>query len=108
MSSARIQHIKLQTIKLEPTIQWKNNASCVDLREMAKAAKLGLDCGRDRTMEFMPTTGYHDWVHFAFVITKLYNRDRSDDAPELLCMIRTAYIIYLFLFKIHRLSEFPV
>lgn len=97
MSSARIQHIKLQTLKLEKTIKWKTNAQCADLDEMVRAAKLKLDCGKDRTMELMPTTGFHEWVRFAYVITALYNRDRPDGAPQLLCLIRTAFIIIYFI-----------
>ena len=93
MKSETIQHIKLQTLKYKEIIQWKTNASCQTLKEAARAAKLGLDCGKNKTMELMPATNFHEWVHFAYVITKLYNRDRPDDAPELLCMIRTAYII---------------
>ena len=56
MSSERIKKIKLQTIKLQSKIRWKNNANCADLSEMVRAAKLNLDCGIDRTMELMPST----------------------------------------------------
>ena len=92
MTSARIQHIKLQTLKLEPTIKWRSNAQCDDLDEMTRAAKLNLDCGKIRTMELMPSTDFHQWVRFAYVITALYNRDRPEGAPQLLCLIRTAFI----------------
>ena len=108
MSSERIKKIKLHTIKLQSKIKWRNNANCADLSEMVRAAKLNLDCGLDKTMELMPLTCFHQWVHFAFVITKLYNRDRPDDAPQLLCMIRMAYtnVYYLFINSDH--TVFPV
>ena len=98
MSSARIQQIKLQTIKFQTQIRWKSNATCDNINEMVRAAKMDLDCGLERTLELMPTTCFHSWVHFAFVITRLYNRDRPANAPQLLCMIRMAYYLFIYLF----------
>ena len=90
MDDARITKIKLQIIKYKDKIQWKSNAICNDVGELARAAKLNLDAGKDRTLELMPAQGFHEWVKYASTFTRLVNRDRPEDEPELLDIIRTA------------------
>ena len=90
MNDERISRIKLQIIKYQDKIQWKTNATCNDIDELARAAKMNLDAGKEKTLALMPTQGFHDWVKFTFVFTRLLNRDRPEDAPELLDILRTA------------------
>ena len=90
MNNTRIAKIKLQISKYENEIKWKSNAVCNDLDELARAAKMNLDAGKEQTLALMPGQGFHDWVTYAFVFTRLINRDRPEGAPELLDIIRKA------------------
>ena len=83
--------MKPRVAKYQQLIQWKNNAVCNTLDEMVQAAKLGLDCGLEKTVELTPDSGFHKWVSFCFIHTKLYNRDRPAGTPVLLCIIRTVF-----------------
>ena len=89
MDENRINQIKLKLLKYNDLIAWKNNATCTSVSEMVAAAKMNLDCGKDKTILLMPNKGFHAWVAYCFVYTRLYNRDRPDDEPELLDIIRT-------------------
>ena len=105
MDDTRIAKIKLQIIKYQDKIQWKSNAVCNDIDELVRAAKMNLDAGKEQTLALMPAQGFHDWVKFSFTFTRLVNRDRPDDAPELLDIIRTAIKqkwtpVYLFIYLI--------
>ena len=91
MNNDKLAVLKPRITKYQQLIQWKNNAECNTLDEMVQAAKLGLDCGIEKTNELMPDSGFHKWVSYCFVHTKLYNRDRTADMPELLCIIRTVF-----------------
>ena len=90
MDETRIAKIKLQIIKYQDQIQWKSNATCLTVDELSRAAKMNLDAGKDQTLALMPSQGFHDWVKFAFVFTRLINRDRPEDEPMLLDILRTA------------------
>ena len=90
MNDERISRIKLQILKYQDQIQWKTNAVCNNIDELARAAKMDLDAGKNQTLALMPAQGFHDWVKFSFVFTRLLNRDRPEDAPELLDILRTA------------------
>lgn len=107
MNDTRISKIKLQILKYQDRIQWKSNATCNDIDELARAAKLNLDAGKDRTLELMPAQGFHDWVTFAFVFTRLINRDRPEDEPELLDILRTAKKLFIYCYFIYRSQYFP-
>ena len=85
--------MKLQVAKFQQKIKWKANASCTDLDELVQAAKMKLDVGLDKINDFMPQSCFHSWVKFTFVHTMLYNRDRPDDEPEMLCIVRM--VLYL-------------
>ena len=89
MDEDRINRIKLKLLKFNELITWKNNATCSSIKEMVAAAKLNLDSGKENTIALMPNRGFHAWVSYCFVYTRLYNRDRPDDEPELLDIIRT-------------------
>ena len=91
LNNDKLAVMKPRVAKYQQMIQWKNNAECNTLDEMVQAAKLGLDCGFEKTKELMPDSGFHKWVSYCFVHTKLYNRDRTADMPELLCIIRTVF-----------------
>ena len=108
MNDTRIAKIKLQILKYQDRIQWRSNAICNDVNELARAAKMDMDAGKDRTMELMPAQGFHDWVTFAFVITRLINRDRPEDEPELLDILRTAKSYYLFILFYLQAKLFPL
>lgn len=90
MNEDRIARIKLQILKYQDQIKWKANAVCGDVDELARAAKMDMDAGKEQTLALMPSQGFHDWVKFSFVFTRLLNRDRPEDAPELLDILRTA------------------
>ena len=104
MPDAKIERIKLRILQLDSRIKWKANATCNNINELVRAAKMNLDAGKDQTVALMPVKSFHDWVSYAFVYTRLINRDRPEDEPELLDIIRTA-IIYnnLYLFTDHRI-----
>ena len=95
----RICMMKLAVGKYQNKIQWANNATCNDVDELVRAAKMGLDCGLERTLELMPTNCFHQWVKYCFTFTRLYNRDRPADANELLCITRMvlSYFSYIYL-----------
>ena len=89
INNEKVATMKLRVEKYWKFIQWKNNATCQDLQEATRAAKLQLDCGAERMMELMPKNNcFHSWVAFSFVMTRLYNRDKPSNAPEMLCIIR--------------------
>ena len=98
MPDAKIEKIKLRILQYQSKIQWKSNATCNDLSELVRAAKMNLDAGFDQTVALMPNKSFHAWVSYAFVYTRLINRDRPEDAPELLDIIRTAIILFKSLF----------
>ena len=56
---------------------------------------MDLDAGKVKTMELMPENGFHDWVKYAYVFTRLYNRDRPAGAKKLLCIIRMVLYQYI-------------
>ena len=87
-NTERINKMKIQVAKFQNRIQWKSNAICSGLDEMVQAAHKGMDCGLERTNQLMPDCGFHDWVKFCYIHTKLYNRDRPAGAGEMLCIIR--------------------
>ena len=80
--------MKMQVTKYQKLIQWKENATCVDIDQMVRAAKMNLDAGKEKTMELMPEYGFHDWVKYVYIHTCLYNRDRPAGAKKMLCIIR--------------------
>ena len=92
LNSDKLAVMKPRVDKYQKLIKWKNNATCNTIDDMVQAAKLGLDCGLDRTKELAPETGFHDWVAYCFVHTRLFNRDRPDDSCELLCIIRMVFL----------------
>ena len=94
MPDAKIERIKLQILKYQSKIKWKSNATCNDINELVRAAKMNLDAGYERTVALMPNKSFHAWVSYAFVYTRLINRDRPEDSPELLDIIRTAIIYF--------------
>ena len=96
----RICMMKIQVGKFQNKIQWANNATCNDVDELVRAAKMGLDCGLERTLELMPTNCFHQWVKYCFTFTRLYNRDRPAGAKELLCITRMVlFLSCIYLFK---------
>ena len=89
MSEEKIARIKVKLLKYNELIEWKNNASCSNISEMVAAAKMDLDAGREKTEMLMPDRSFHQWVEYCFIYTRLYNRDRPEDTPQLLDIIRT-------------------
>ena len=65
------------------------------MNELARAAKMNMDAGLEQTTALMPDKCFHSWVTYAFVYTRLINRDRPEDEPQLLDILRTALFIYL-------------
>ena len=81
--------------KLQSKITWKSNAVCNTVNELARAAKMDMDARLEQTTALMPEKCFHSWVTYAFVFTRLINRDRPEDEPQLLDILRTALFIYL-------------
>ena len=84
LRNLKLNHDKLAIMrpridKYQKMIKWKGNAECNNIEEMVQAAKLGLDCGLEKTVELAPVSGFHQWVAYCFVHTRLYNRDRTSD-----------------------------
>ena len=102
LRNLKLNHDKLAIMrpridKYQKMIKWKGNAECNNIEEMVQAAKLGLDCGLEKTVELAPVSGFHQWVAYCFVHTRLYNRDRTSDMPELLCIIRMVFLSPLYM-----------
>ena len=90
MPEEKIAKIKTKILKYQTLIRWRNNATCSTIKEMVTAAKMDLDAGLEQTLALMPDRGFHCWVSYCFIFTRLFNRDRPDDEPALLDIIRTA------------------
>ena len=90
MPEEKIAKIKTKILKYQTLIRWRNNATCSTIKEMVAAAKMDLDAGLEQTLALMPDRGFHCWVSYCFIFTRLFNRDRPDDEPALLDIIRTA------------------
>ena len=90
MPDEKIAKLKLQILKLQPKIEWRSNAICNNVNELVRAAKMNMDAGLDQTTALMPDKCFHSWVSYAFVYTRLINRDRPEDEPQLLDILRTA------------------
>ena len=100
-NTSRINTMKIQVSKFQKRINWRNDASCTNIDDMVQAAKKEMDCGLERTNSLMPLNGFHDWVKFCYIHTKLYNRDRPAGASEMLCIIRMVLFYFVYFIQIY-------
>ena len=78
MDDIMVSRIIETTDQYLESIQWRNNASPSDLQDAVKLAKLGMDGGKNRTLELRPIgNDFHMWMYWNDVVTFLYNRDTN-------------------------------
>ena len=79
--------------KLETAISWNNLGSAKSIQEALKELKEGKDIGWDGTKSLMPKyDDFHHWMHFAFLLTTIHNRDCT---PKKYSIIRNECNMYL-------------
>ena len=73
-------------MKLLNTINWNNNGSAKSIKDSLLVMKDGNDIGWLGTKGLMPKSDdFHHWMHFAFLLTTIHNRDCT---PKKLSILR--------------------
>lgn len=76
---------------MESTIQWNNQSSATSIKDAIADMKLGKDIGWMGTNALMPKSDdFHHWMHFAHLLTVIYNRDCS---PKKFSIIRIGKLL---------------
>jgi len=65
-------------MKMENSITWNNSGSAKSIKDALAEIKDGRDIGWEGTKAVMPKyDDFHHWMHFAFLLTSIHNRDCS-------------------------------
>lgn len=108
LTESELRPIRSRCDRALGEICWKYDATTADsltLPRALEAAKIGKDMGLESTRSLQPLTdNYNDWMDYAFMLTILYNRNRSFKKytilrKELFTYIWTALFVYLLIDK---------
>ena len=72
---------------METTIAWNNMGHAKSIKDSLLELKSGKDIGWMGTKSLMPgSDDFHHWMHFAYLLTTIHNRDCS---PKKYSIVRT-------------------
>ena len=91
MDRTMCDRISAKTDEYLSGVTWRNNGTPRDLQHAIQLAKMGMDGGKEATMQLKPTSrNFSDWMDWNNLVTYLFNRDH--DYQTLLSAIRNAII----------------
>ena len=65
-------------MKMETSITWNNLGKAESIKDALAEIKENKDIGWEKTKALMPKyDDFHHWMHFAFLLTSIHNRDCS-------------------------------
>ena len=89
MDRTMCARISAKTDEYLSQVNWRNNGVPRDLKNAVELAKMGIDGGREATLQLKPTSRiFEEWMDWNNLVTFLFNRDT--DYQTLLSAIRNA------------------
>ena len=89
----------MELMKMETSINWNNRGSANSIKDALTEIKHGNDIGWEGTKALMPKyDDFHHWMHFAFLLTSIHNRDCSPKKYSIIrieCNLLQFYILVL-------------
>ena len=76
--------------KLRTAISWNSTGEARTLKSAIAEIEFGKDIGWQQTAFLMPATDdYHEWMDYAYLLTRIHNRELS---PKRFTLLRKAII----------------
>ena len=78
---------------METSIRWNNLSSATSIKDAIEDMKQNKDIGWMGINSLMPKSDdFHHWIHFAHLLTVIYNRDCS---PKKFSIIRNGILLFI-------------